>query len=135
MLRPQDNVAREARRLDGLWDFTIDPDGRRPRRALVAEPARRRPADARCRPATTTCSSTSTCTTTSATSGTSGTVFVPPGGTGDGSIVRFDAACHRAMVWFDDEQVAEHEGGYTPFEADVTASRPTWSRTPDHGRR
>ncbi|NUU20778.1 MAG: beta-glucuronidase, partial [Streptomycetaceae bacterium] len=32
----------------------------------------------------------------------------------------FDAATHRAVVWVDDVQVAEHEGGYTPFEADVT---------------
>ena len=35
-------------------------------------------------------------------------------------MLRFDAATHRAVVWLDDTQVAEHEGGYTPFEADVT---------------
>ena len=27
MLRPQDNPAREAKRLDGLWDFAVDPTG------------------------------------------------------------------------------------------------------------
>ena len=29
-----------------------------------------------------------------------------------------DAACHRPWFRFDDEQVAEHEGGYLPFEVD-----------------
>src|SRR5580692_12650970 len=27
MLRPQDNARREARRLDGLWDFVVDTQG------------------------------------------------------------------------------------------------------------
>lgn len=27
MLRPQDNIARETKRLDGVWDFMLDPDG------------------------------------------------------------------------------------------------------------
>ena len=35
-------------------------------------------------------------------------------------MLRFDAATHRAVVWVDETQVAEHEGGYTPFEADIT---------------
>ena len=39
---------------------------------------------------------------------------------GERIVLRFDAATHRAVVWVDDAQVAEHEGGYTPFEADVT---------------
>ncbi len=36
-------------------------------------------------------------------------------------VLRFDAATHRATVWVNDVQVVEHTGGYTPFEADVTA--------------
>ena len=36
-------------------------------------------------------------------------------------VLRFDAATHRATVWVDDTEVMSHEGGYTPFEADVTA--------------
>jgi beta-glucuronidase len=36
-------------------------------------------------------------------------------------VLRFDAATHRAVVWLDDVEVAAHEGGFTPFEADVTA--------------
>jgi beta-glucuronidase len=35
-------------------------------------------------------------------------------------VLRFDAATHRATVWLDDVEVMHHEGGYTPFEADVT---------------
>jgi len=35
-------------------------------------------------------------------------------------VLRFDAATHSAVVWVGERQVAEHEGGYTPFEADVT---------------
>jgi len=27
MLRPQDNAVRERKNLDGLWDFTLDPQG------------------------------------------------------------------------------------------------------------
>ena len=45
---------------------------------------------------------------------------VPAGWAGERIVLRFDAATHRAVVWLDDTQVAEHEGGYTPFEADVT---------------
>ena len=36
------------------------------------------------------------------------------------TVLRFDAATHRARVWIDDVGVLEHEGGYTPFEVDVT---------------
>lgn len=35
-------------------------------------------------------------------------------------MLRFDAATHGAVVWVGETQVVEHEGGYTPFEADVT---------------
>ena len=48
-------------------------------------------------------------------------VFVPRGWAGQRIVLRFDAATHRAAVWVDDTYVAEHEGGYTPFEADVSA--------------
>ncbi len=48
-------------------------------------------------------------------------VFVPRGWVGQRVVLRFDAATHRAEVWLGDTKVLEHEGGYTPFEADVTA--------------
>ena len=34
--------------------------------------------------------------------------------------LRFDSATHRAAVWVGEQEVVHHEGGYTPFEADVT---------------
>ncbi len=79
-----------------------------------------RPVPCPSRAATTTCSSTAPSTTTSATSGTSAPCSCRGVGTARGSSLRFDAATHRPSVWVDDTLVAEHEGGYTPFEADVS---------------
>ena len=45
---------------------------------------------------------------------------VPERWRGERIVLRFDAATHSAVVWVGETQVAEHEGGYTPFEADVT---------------
>ena len=45
---------------------------------------------------------------------------IPERWRGERIVLRFDAATHRAIVWVDETQVAEHEGGYTPFEADLT---------------
>jgi beta-galactosidase/beta-glucuronidase len=36
-------------------------------------------------------------------------------------ILHFGAVDHRATVWVDRAQVAEHEGGYTPFEIDLSS--------------
>jgi beta-glucuronidase len=47
-------------------------------------------------------------------------VRVPERWRGERIVLRFDAATHRAVVWLDDIEIAQHEGGYTPFEADVT---------------
>lgn len=47
-------------------------------------------------------------------------IRVPRGWAGERIVLRFDAACHRATVWLDDTEVATHEGGYTPFEADLS---------------
>nr|MDQ3822233.1 beta-glucuronidase [Actinomycetota bacterium] len=45
---------------------------------------------------------------------------IPERWRGERIVLRFDSATHRAVVWVDDTQIAEHEGGYTPFEADIT---------------
>lgn len=47
-------------------------------------------------------------------------VLVPASWAGRRIVLRCDAATHHAVVWAGDTQVAEHAGGYTPFEADVT---------------
>ncbi|MCK6211197.1 beta-glucuronidase [Georgenia sp. EYE_87] len=119
MLRPQDTASREKKRLDGLWRFALDPDGegRRagwyrgplPGTQLMAVPASFNDvvADAAVRDyfgdlwyQT--------------------VVRVPRGWAGERIVLNFESATHRAVVWVGDTQVAEHEGGYTPFEADIT---------------
>ena len=62
------------------------------------------------------------------------TVRVPRGWAGQRIVVHFESATHRATVWVNDAEVVSHEGGYTPFEADVSAHLVPGSR-PDHGRR
>jgi beta-glucuronidase len=47
-------------------------------------------------------------------------VRVPATWEGRRVVLRCDAATHHGTVWAGDTQVAEHAGGYTPFEADVT---------------
>lgn len=36
------------------------------------------------------------------------------------AIIRFDAVFYKAQVWLNGQSVGEHEGGYTPFEIDIT---------------
>ncbi|HEV2929317.1 MAG TPA: beta-glucuronidase, partial [Propionibacteriaceae bacterium] len=47
-------------------------------------------------------------------------VRIPARWAGERIVLRFDAATHRAVAWVGDTEVVRHEGGYTPFEADVT---------------
>jgi beta-glucuronidase len=119
MLRPQDNGIRECVRLDGVWRF-------RPDAALVGRTAgwwRGPLAEARdiAVPA-----SFNDLFVDDELHDLVGdvwyqrTLYVPAGWVGQRVILRFDAATHRASVWVDDELVVEHEGGYTPFEADLT---------------
>jgi len=120
MLRPQDTSTRERKSLTGLWEFRLDPTraGRSARWFADSLPdAVRAPvpasyndvfADATVRDHV-------------------GDVWyqttarVPRGWEGRRVVLRFDSATHRAVVWVGDTKVAEHEGGYTPFEADVTS--------------
>jgi beta-glucuronidase len=118
VLRPQDNGIRECKSLDGIWTFTPDPSGdgrsekwwRAPLRSArhIAVPASYNDlfvdddlhdlvGDVWYQRS----------------------IFVPVGWT-DRVLLRFDAATHRASVWVDDDLVMEHEGGYTPFEADIS---------------
>ncbi|MFJ9100950.1 beta-glucuronidase [Streptomyces sp. NPDC102405] len=47
-------------------------------------------------------------------------VRVPRGWTGERVVLRFGSVTHAARVYVDELLVAEHTGGYTPFEADLT---------------
>ena len=119
MLRPQDTVSRERKSLNGLWQFCLDAEGVGRTEGWWNRPlagAREIPvpasyndifADAKVRDHV-------------------GDVWyqtqfrVPSGWAGERIVLRFDSATHRAVAWVNGTQVVEHEGGYTPFEADVT---------------
>jgi beta-glucuronidase len=119
MLRPQDNATRETKRLDGLWGFTVDTHdvGRDqgwwlgPLVDPITMPVPSSYNDILADPAV---------------HDHVGdvwyqrTVFVPRGWDGCRIVLRFDAATHRADVWVGDTHVVSHEGGYTPFEAEIT---------------
>jgi len=48
------------------------------------------------------------------------TVRVPRGWRDERVVVRVDAATHHGAVYVGEQLVVEHEGGYLPFEADIT---------------
>jgi Beta-galactosidase/beta-glucuronidase len=48
------------------------------------------------------------------------TVYVPRGWAGQRVMLRFDSATHAAVVWVNGTEVMSHQGGYTPFEAELT---------------
>ncbi|HCX84066.1 MAG TPA: beta-glucuronidase, partial [Micrococcales bacterium] len=119
MLRPQHTATRERLPLDGIWDFQLDHDGagrvegwttgRLPDPVDMPVPASYNDVLV----------------------GAEGRAFVgeawytttarvPRGWAGQRIVLRLDAATHAAQVWVDCVPVAEHVGGYTPFEADLT---------------
>ena len=119
MLKPQSSPTRELNNLDGLWKFKVDVDrsGESERwfsSRLDTELEAPVPAsyndiftDATIRDHV-------------------GWVYyqrevrVPRGWAEERVFVRIDAATHAGRVYVNDALVAEHTGGYTPFEADVT---------------
>ncbi|KQY47919.1 beta-glucuronidase [Cellulomonas sp. Root137] len=120
MLRPQDTASRERKSLNGLWDFRLDATGAGRQQSWHQGPL----AEARSMPVPASYNDVLV--------GTTGrdhvgdawyqtTVRVPRGWTGQRVALRFDSATHAAVVWVGDTEVARHEGGYTPFEADITA--------------
>ena len=120
MLRPEDTRTRERKSLTGLWEFQLDPIGAGrsarwfagplPDAVQVPVPASYNDvfADATARDHV-------------GDAWYQTTARVPRGWNGQRIVLRFDSATHRAVVWVGDTKVAEHEGGYTPFEADVTS--------------
>src|SRR5215207_2600677 len=119
MLRPQDSDTRERKSLNGLWQFRLDSEGEGRSAEWFDQPlSESRPmavpasfndiaADATVRDyfgdvwyQT--------------------TVWVPRGWQGRRVVLNFESATHRATVWVNDVEVMSHEGGYTPFEADIT---------------
>ena len=119
MLRPQDTATRERKSLNGLWRFVLDPEGRGRQDGWY----RSRLADAREMPVP---ASYNDVLADAAVRDHVGdvwyqtTVRVPRGWDGQRIVLHLESATHRATVWVGDTEVVSHEGGYTPFEADVT---------------
>ncbi|MFT4307171.1 MAG: beta-glucuronidase [Microbacterium sp.] len=120
MLRPQDNAARERKRLDGLWRFLVDRDGvgrsegweREPLHDAVPMAVPASYNDVFVDPAV---------------RGHIGAVWyetelwIPAGWDGRRVALYFESVTHRAAVWADGVFLGAHEGGYTPFEAELAA--------------
>jgi beta-glucuronidase len=119
VLRPQDTDTRERKSLNGLWAFAIDPNGQGRAGRWFAGPlagAREMavPAsfnDIAADPAVRDHVGEVWYQT---------TVRAPRGWAGQRIALYFESATHRATVWVNDTEVVSHEGGYTPFEADLT---------------
>lgn len=116
MLKPRATASRELVSLDGIWKFAVDPTtGGRPWTGPL-DTALEAPVPA----------SYNDLFTDSAVRDHVGRVWyqrlarVPRGWTDDRVMLRVDAATHEGKVYVDDVLVAEHVGGYTPFEADIT---------------
>jgi beta-glucuronidase len=119
MLRPQDSATRETKSLVGLWRFRPDAEGvgRRERWFAGDLPsAIDLPVPA----------SYNDIVPGSGLRNHMGdvwyqrTVRVPRGWDGERIVVRFESATHRAAVWVGEREVVSHEGGYTPFEAEIS---------------
>ena len=120
MLRPQDTATRETKRLDGRWAFALDPEGVGRSEGWFAGPLR----DARAMPVP---ASFNDIAADASVRDYFGDVWyqrvvrVPRGWDGQRIVLHFESATHRATVWVGSTEVVSHEGGYTPFAADVSA--------------
>nr|ADC45590.1 beta-glucuronidase precursor [Streptomyces nanchangensis] len=116
MLKPRPTATRELVNLDGVWKFAVE--------GTVGETPWTGPLDTPLEAAVP--ASYNDLFTDSAIRDHVGWVWyqrqvrVPRGWEGDRAILRVDAATHRGRVYVDGALVAEHIGGYTPFEADIT---------------
>jgi beta-glucuronidase len=119
MLAPRETATRERKSLDGLWRFALDADGRgRDERwwTQELEDAREIPVPA----------SYNDVYASADVRDHVGDVWyqtvarIPERWRGQRIVLRFGAATHSAVVWVGERRVVEHEGGYTPFEADIT---------------
>ncbi|HEX5905778.1 MAG TPA: beta-glucuronidase [Propionibacteriaceae bacterium] len=119
MLRPKDTRTRERKSLNGLWQFALDQAGEGRSGQWFLRPL----PDARemVVPA-----SFNDIVTDAAVRDYFGdiwyqtSIWIPRGWQGRRIVLHFESATHRATVWVDEVEVVSHEGGYTPFEADIT---------------
>ncbi|HUR23680.1 MAG TPA: hypothetical protein VMZ73_07390, partial [Acidimicrobiales bacterium] len=119
MLTPRDTSTRRRMSLDGLWRFMLDPDGAGRGDAWWNG----LPAGAREMPVPASYNDVYPEVAVHDHVGDAWyetMVRIPAAWAGERIVLRFGSATHRAVVWVDGVRVAEHEGGYTPFEADVS---------------
>ena len=119
MLAPRDTLTRERRSMNGLWRFVLDPEGEgRDKRWFDGLPthAREMPVPA----------SYNDIVPDPALHDHVGEAWyetairVPRDWQGQRVVLRFESATHRAEAYVNGRPVVTHEGGYTPFEADVS---------------
>ena len=122
MLKPIQTASRERLCLDGIWRFCLDPkDLGLTERWFGTSLSARAGARDMAVPA-----SYNDLIADAAVRDHVGTVWyqtevrVPKSWAGERIVLRFDSATHRATVWLNEQEVVQHEGGYTPFEVDVT---------------
>jgi len=120
VLKPVENPFRERKSLNGLWQFSVDRDAEGHQQQWWLQPlpaAREIPVP----------SSYNDIFPEAEIRDHVGDVwyqtetFIPVGWKNQRIVLRFDAATHRGTVWVNDVQVMVHQGGYTPFEADISA--------------
>jgi beta-glucuronidase len=119
MLRPQDTSTRERKSLNGLWQFRLDPEGEGRSADWFDQPM----PDSRPMAVPASFNDIAADATVRDYFGDvwyQTTVWVPRGWQGRRIVLNFESATHRATVWVNDVEVMSHEGGYTPFEADIT---------------
>jgi beta-glucuronidase len=119
VLRPQDTATRERKPLTGLWRFRLDGAGE----GRAAEWFKRPLGDAREMAVPASFNDVAADPAVREYFGDvwyQTTVRVPRGWDGQRIVLHFESATHRATVWVNDAEVVSHEGGYTPFEAEVT---------------
>jgi beta-glucuronidase len=119
VLRPQDTATRERKSLNGLWRFALDPAGEGRAARWYAGPL----ADSREMAVPASFNDVAADTAVRDYVGDvwyQTNVRVPRGWAGQRVVLHFESATHRATVWVDEAEVMSHEGGYTPFEADIS---------------
>ena len=119
MLRPQDTATRERKSISGLWQFRLDAQGIGRADGWFAGPL----PGAREMAVPASFNDLSTEESVRDHVGDiwySRTVRVPRGWAGQRVLVHLESATHRGTVWVNGTEVVTHQGGYLPFEADIT---------------
>lgn len=113
MLYPQQNASRLTLSLDGVWDFCLgeaaDPAAPLPNPDRVAVPASYN--DQKPDPAWRDHYGWASY---------QRLITLPRACAGQRAVLRFGSVTHKARVWLDGACIAEHTGGFLPFEVDLT---------------